>query len=145
MAKGKYHEWQTKKGLKQLKKWAEDGLIDAQIAHNVGITTKTLYEWKNKYSSICDALKEGKRVIDLEVENALLKRARGYQEEIESVKVLSDGSIIRFKEILLHEPSTTAQIFWLKNRQPEKWRDRKVVEITGTIDSFFDDDDDDEI
>ena len=46
MAKGKYHEWLEPDGLVLLKGWARDGLKDAQIAHNMGITTKTLYEWK---------------------------------------------------------------------------------------------------
>ena len=98
MAKGKYEYWRTTDGLILLKGWARDGLKDEQIAHNCGITVKTLYEWKNRYSDICDALKKGKEIVDYEVENALLKRAK--------------------------QGDVTAQIFWLKNRRPEKWRDK---------------------
>ena len=64
MAKGKYREWLSEDGLIKIQGWARDGLIDEQIAHNMGITTKTLYEWKNKYGEISEALKKGKEVID---------------------------------------------------------------------------------
>lgn len=88
----------------------------------MGITRKTLAEWKNRYSDICDTLKKGKDVVDYEVENALLKQAR--------------------------EGNTTAIIFWLKNRRPNKWRDKpadesvqeavnKAAELLGGINSVI--------
>lgn len=98
MAKGKYQRWLEPDGLLLLEGWARDGLTDEQIAHNMGITSKTLYVWKNEYSDICEALKKGKEVVDYQVENALLNKALG--------------------------GDTTAQIFWLKNRRPDKWRDK---------------------
>ena len=84
MAKGKYERWLEPDGLLRLEGWARDGLTDEQIAHNIGIAPKTLYEWKKRYGEICKALKKGKEVVDIQVENALLKRALGYeyQEEI---------------------------------------------------------------
>ena len=97
MAHGKYKEWLSEENLALLEGWARDGLTDEQIAHNVGITAKTLYEWKNKHRAICDALKKGKEVVDYQVENALLNKALN--------------------------GDTTAQIFWLKNRRPDKWRE----------------------
>lgn len=129
MAKGKYHEWLSEDGLIKIQGWARDGLIDEQIAHNMGITTKTLYEWKNKYSEISEALKKGKEVIDRQVENALLKRALGYaydettyEDGVETKRVT--------KEVA---PDTTAQIFWLKNRKPAEWRDKIEQQQTVTI------------
>ena len=77
MAKGKYEYWLTPEGLLKLEAWARDGVIDEQIAANIGISRETLYQWKNKYSDISDALKRGKEVVDIQVENALLKRALG--------------------------------------------------------------------
>ena len=59
MAKGKYQEWLTPEGLLRIEGWARDGLIDEQIAHNMGINPATLYDWKKKYPEISEALKKG--------------------------------------------------------------------------------------
>lgn len=129
MAKGKYHEWLSEDGLIKIQGWARDGLIDEQIAHNMGITTKTLYEWKNKYGEISEALKKGKEVIDRQVENALFRRAIGYKcDEV----IYERGKEVRrvTKEVA---PDTTAQIFWLKNRKPAEWRDKIEQQQTVTI------------
>lgn len=76
IAKGKYEKWLTPEGLLKLEGWAREGLTDEQIAGKMGIHRDTLNEWKKKYSDISDTLKRGKEVVDLQVENALLKRAR---------------------------------------------------------------------
>ena len=96
--KSKYGDFVDRKGLVLVRGWARHGLTDVQIAKNIGITTSTLYEWKNKYPEFSEALKESKEVADFEVENALYKKAK-----------MGD---------------VTAQIFWLKNRQPRDWRDK---------------------
>lgn len=80
------HEWTTEEGLLKIEGWAKTGLSNRQIAENIGINEATLYKWKNEESEIDKALKKGKAVIDFQVENALLKRALGY-DYIESVKV----------------------------------------------------------
>ena len=129
MAKGKYHEWLSEDGLIKIQGWARDGLIDEQIAHNMGITTKTLYEWKNKYSEISEALKKGKEVIDRQVENALLKRALGYAYDETTYEDGVETKRVK-KEVA---PDTTAQIFWLKNRKPAEWRDKIEQQQTVTI------------
>ncbi len=128
MANGKYEYWLTPDGLLLLEAWARDGLTDDQIASNVGISRKTLYEWKTKYSDICDALKRGKEVVDIQVENALFKRAMGYEyEETKIIISEKDGKRVETVKKQM-PPDTTAQIFWLKNRKPEKWRDRVEVQ-----------------
>ena len=91
-----------------LEGWARDGLTDEQIATNMGICRDTLIQWKKKFPDISDTLKKGKEVVDYQVENALLNKARG--------------------------GDTTALIFWLKNRKPEKWRDKQDVEHLGRLD-----------
>nr|WP_308743166.1 helix-turn-helix domain-containing protein [uncultured Anaerocolumna sp.] len=78
MDKGKYEYWLTPDGLLRLEAYVRDGLTDEQIAHNLGITPSTYYEWKKRYPEISEALKRGKEVVDVLVENALLKRALGY-------------------------------------------------------------------
>jgi len=107
LAKPKYEKWLTEEGLTLIEGWARDGLIDEQIAKNMGISTATLYKYKNNHQEILEALKKGKEVIDMMVENALLKNAL--------------------------EGETTAAIFWLKNRKPNEWRDTKNIEAKQEI------------
>ena len=127
MAKGKYQQWIEPEGLTLLEGWARDGLTDEQIAGNIGINTSTLYDWKNKFPKISESLKKGKEVVDIQVENALLKRALGYEfQETRVEKSDKDGT--KIIQTLKHIPAdTTAQIFWLKNRRPDKWRDKPEI------------------
>lgn len=107
MAKGKYKKWLEPDNILRMQAWARDGLSDEQLAHNMGITPSTLYEWKKKYPEISESLKKGKEVADIEVENALHELA-------------VSGNV-------------TAIIFWLKNRLPEKWRDKRDVNLGGEV------------
>lgn len=136
MAKGKYTDWITPEGLLKIEGWARDGLTDEQIAKNIGISRSTLNVWKDRYSDISDALKKGKDVIDRQVENALLKRALGY--EYEEVKEKFEDDVITERTVTKKEvvPDTTAQIFWLKNRKPDKWRDKPGYEDTSELDKL---------
>ena len=136
--RSKVDEWLTPDGLLLLKGWARNGLKDKLIANNMGITAKTLYEWKNKYSDIREALKKGKEPADIEVEDALFKAAIGYYVTVkEPIKVktkkqLKDKGTIEEEHVEFIEketyipPNPTAIIFWLKNRKPEAWRDRPM-------------------
>lgn len=121
MAKGKYADWITPEGLLRLEGWARDGLTDEQIAKNIGINVGTIYEWKNRFTEISNALKKGKEVVDREVENALFKTATGFTGP--------DGKY--------YPPNTTAQIFWLKNRKPAEWRDKRDVEVSDNMSDGF--------
>lgn len=129
MAIGKYKEWLEEDKLLLLESWARTGLTDEQISHNMGIATGTLYEWKKKYSEINEALKNGKEVVDILVENALLKRALGYKYE--EVKTETEMGIVTkvTKTVKEVQADTTAQIFWLKNRKPAEWRDKREVDM----------------
>lgn len=127
MARSKSEYWLTPEGLTLIEGWARDGLTDEQIAHNIGIAPCTLYEWKNRYPEISEALKNGKEVVDRAVENALLKRALGYDYTEKRVETSASGNT-KTITITKHIPGdTTAQIFWLKNRKPDVWRDRREV------------------
>lgn len=99
MAKGKYEYWRSDDGLLMLEGMARDGLTDEQIAKRMGIGTTTLYRWQNDFREIWEALKKGRAPIDYEVENKLLELCRAGDK--------------------------TAIIFWLKNRRPDLWKDRR--------------------
>jgi transposase-like protein len=90
-----------------LKGWARNGLTNEQIAQNMGISKQTFYEWRNKFSDFADLIKEDKDYADTQVENALYKAAM--------------------------EGNTTAQIFWLKNRRRNNWKDKQDVEVSGEV------------
>lgn len=121
MSKPKSEEWMTDDKLVILEGWVRDGLTDEQIAANVGISVRTLYRWKQQYCQICHALKKGKDTADREIENALFKRAKGYDFTETRIKK-KDGVVVEETVITKHIPGdTTAQIFWLKNRKPEYW------------------------
>ncbi len=144
VAKGKYQKWLEPENLILLEGWARDGLTDEQIAHNMGIAYSTFKEWKNKYPAISATLKKGKEVVDTEVENALLQKALGMtktiQKPIKLKEVLYDNGkrtsekehIEFVEEEIFIPPDTTAQIFWLKNRRPDKWRDKQKDEVDTT-------------
>lgn len=129
MRRDKYKYWLTKEGLIKIEGWAKDGLSDEQIAHNIGINKGTIYQWKKKYKAIDEVLKKGKEVVDRQVENALLKRALGYDYE-EETKMIAESGKKSIKVVKKHiPPDTTAIIFWLKNRKREQWRDVNKIEI----------------
>ena len=78
------------------------------------------------FQNISTALKKGKEVVDIEVENALLKRALGYTITVVEQKVDKFGDVHDLKKDVHIPGDTTAQSFWLKNRKPDKWRDKVV-------------------
>lgn len=130
-------EWKDRLALVQ--GWARDGLSNEQIATNMGISVKTLYEWQNKYSEFREALKKGKEVVDREVENALLKRAMGYTYTEIREETDPDGNVRVIKTVKEVQPDTTAQIFWLKNRKPAEWRDKKDIDANVNVSQKLED------
>ncbi|MEG2919102.1 MAG: helix-turn-helix domain-containing protein [Clostridium sp.] len=142
MAKSKW-ETNVKDKLLLVEAWARNGLTDEQIAKNLGISKDTFYKYKKEHTDFSDSLKRGKEVVDIEVENALLKRALGYKydevtKELCKDKETGEGELKITKVVTKEvQPDTTAQIFWLKNRKPEEWRDRKEVDYSGTINNPY--------
>lgn len=150
----KYDRWLTEEGLLKITGWARDGLIDKQIAHNMGVSYTSLRDWKNQFPEIAEALRKGKEVVDREVENALFKSAIGYTQTIRKpvkVKVIDydpeTGRKIRetetwkaVEEEIHVPPQVTAQIFWLKNRKPDQWREKNDLTLTpsnGVLESLI--------
>ncbi len=72
-----WEQWHTKENLELVEGWARDGLSDEQIAKNMGIAVSTLYDWKKRHLEFMEAFKKGKQVVNVELENALFKKAIG--------------------------------------------------------------------
>ncbi len=142
MAKSKW-ETHVKDKLILVEAWARNGLTDEQISKNLGIAYSTFREYVKKYSALSAALKKGKEIVDIEVENALLKRALGYKYDEVTKELIEDKetgiSELKVTKVVTKEvvPDTTAQIFWLKNRNPEEWRDKKEVKHDGNINNPY--------
>jgi hypothetical protein len=134
--KGLYEYWISKEGLLKVEGWARDGATDKIIAKKIGITPATVAEWKKRFPKFAESLKRGKEIVDREVENALLKSAKGYDyEEVESRLDKDTGEMVVVRRTVKHVPaSTTAQIFWLKNRKPQDYREKQEVELSGKVD-----------
>lgn len=142
MAKSKW-ETHVKDKLILVEAWARNGLTDEQISKNLGIAYSTFREYVKKYSALSAALKKGKEIVDIEVENALLKRALGYKYDEVTKELIENQetgtSELKVTKVVTKEviPDTTAQIFWLKNRKPEEWRDKKEVKHDGNINNPY--------
>lgn len=109
------------------------GAIDTELASFFEVAESTIYEWKINHESFSESIKRGKELADANVASRLYERAMGFTHPDEEIKVLSLGTgmgseIERVPVTKVYPPDTTAAIFWLKNRQPKKWRDR--VDVT---------------
>lgn len=102
------------------------GATDLEIADFFEVSVASLYRWKNEHPEFCEALKEAKAEADKRVEESLYHRALGYSHD--AVKIFMPAGATEPVHAPYREhypPDTTAAIFWLKNRQPERWRDKQ--------------------
>lgn len=114
------------------RKFALLGATDAQIADALGVTVTTLTNWKHAHPGFLAALKEGKDHADAAVVESLYRRATGFQHK--SVKIMQyEGEPIIVPFIEKFAPDPTSMIFWLKNRRPGEWREKREVEHSGEV------------
>lgn len=114
------------------------GAKDTELADFFGVVEKTINNWKKEHPKFLQSLKEGKLQADAEIANSLYNRAKGYQATELREEESEDG----YKKVTTtkHVPAdATSAIFWLKNRQPGRWRDKQEQEITvSTHEDFLD-------
>lgn len=113
------------------------GATDKEIADFFDVAESTINEWKLEFPEFSESLKKGKTLADANVGQRLYERALGFEHDSEEIKVVSMGKegsgIERVPIRKIYPPDTVAAIFWLKNRQPSKWRDKQEVEHSGEI------------
>lgn len=111
------------------------GADDKRLVKFFGCGERQLNIWKKQYPEFGAALKKGKDEWDAEVVKSLYHRAMGYSHK--AVKVFfHEGQVIEHEYVEHYPPDTAACIFWLKNRQPDHWRDQpgntyNVLQISG--------------
>lgn len=118
----------------EAQKLAEMGFTNEEIADFWGRSRRSLQRWLKKYPEFCHTLKAAKRKADKRIEESLYKRAQGFQ--IKETTYEKRGKELKLvKEVLKQVvPDTTAQIFWLKNRRPDLWRDKHEHAVGGAED-----------
>jgi len=121
----------------QLAFWmARDGLIEKDIAKQLKVCKRTITTWKNLYPEFKAALKEGKKKPDDLVETKLFQRATGYSFPEDKI-MQYEGEPVIVTTIKHIPPDVVAQIFWLKNRRPDQWRDRHEIDFTDKLDEMI--------
>lgn len=113
---------------------AEDGKTNEEIADFIGVHVRTLECWLKKDRQFLWAVKEAKSIADDLVEASLFKKAIGYQHVVDKV-AFHDGMVVREEVVEKFPPDTKAAEFWLKNRQPDRWREKKEVELSGAVET----------
>lgn len=132
--RGRPPEYNPKHHIPWVRMLARQGMTGVEIAKEMGITERTLYNWAKKDQDFFQSLNEGRESTDSEVENALLKKALGgvVKETRKTAVRDSNGDATGKQRVEIIErevlPDTAACIFWLKNRQPDKWRDKREYE-----------------
>ena len=102
------------------------GATDEKLAVFFDVNPDTIHEWKKVHPKFSESIKRGKFVADAEVADSLYQRAKGYSHPEVDIKMFQ-GDIIETEVTKHYPPDTAAAIIWLKNRQPELWRDKQEV------------------
>lgn len=105
------------------------GATDEKLAEFFEVNPDTIHEWKKVYPKFSESIKKGKTVADSEVAHALYHRAKGYEHPEVDIKMFQ-GEIIKTDLIKHYPPDTAAAMIWLKNRQPELWKDKQEIDHT---------------
>lgn len=141
MANGKWRQWTEPESIERIVNWAANGLTNEEMARSMGVHRATLQRWIVDHSDIRDAIKRGRLLACEAIENALFKKATGmvledtveeYKGELRDGKP-SNGTVTKRTVRRQVPPDTAAAIFYLKNRMPERYSDRRTVEVEPTV------------
>lgn len=112
----------------QAQKLCELGATDLELAEFFDVDVRTVYRWKHEHDEFCQALIVGKEALDTRVERSLYQRAVGYSFNSEKL-FHYQGGVTRADTIEHVPPDPGAALLWLKNRQPDKWRDKTETDV----------------
>ncbi len=128
-SRGKY----SPKLARFVNRLAKLGLTHPQMADVLGVAESTFYKWKAERADFRTALQMGMAVADARVTDSMYRAACGYTHEEEVIRVLADGQVVRVPTLKHYPPNPNLIMFWLKNRQPELWKERVEVQEQPTI------------
>lgn len=134
-----YKEWLSEEKLNQIKSWKGEGISHEELANRIGINRTTLYSWIQRCPEIKDAIKQGQERTVQYIENALMKKINGYTlRDTKRYKTTDkDGNIVERIEVTEKEvgPDTSAIIYALKVKDPDRWNEKIRMEHSGRVDS----------
>lgn len=105
------------------------GMNNEELAKFFEVSKSTLCKWIAEINEFSDSVKRGRSDADADVAVSFHKRAKGYQYVEESEEYDKHGKVVKIKKTTKEvPPDAGAALNWLKNRQPDKWRDKKEVE-----------------
>jgi hypothetical protein len=111
----------------QARKLCARGFSDKELGEFFNVSEQTINAWKHAHPRFLESIKSGKEEHDTGlVENALLKRALGYEHDDVDIRVVN-GALVKTPIKKMYPPDTKALEFWLKNRNPGRWRDKQIV------------------
>lgn len=115
------------KKLEEVKELSKQGYTEIELSKKLNISIKTLRDWKETYPELMRIIEESNEYYEDKVEQALIKRALGYEYEETEIVASKDGKTSKVKKTKKEvPPDTNAIIFLLKNRNPKKWRNYKT-------------------
>lgn len=125
----------------QVVKLCKLGLTDKELSDVFSVSERTWNYWKGNYPELLHAIRAGKEVADAIIAERLFERAKGFEHDAIELKVVSDGmgmgsSVEKVAVRKIYPPDTIAAMFWLKNRQPDRWRERAEVDHTSKGESI---------
>lgn len=133
--------WTSDEGMGLIASMYRAGKTDEEVAQEIGISRSTLFEWRLSTPELSETVRMAKKQADYEVVNSLFKNATGYAYteqipvKLKSSKYDEHGRKTEEERVEIvtiqkwHEADVPAQIFWLKNRDPENWRDKREYEV----------------
>lgn len=138
---GRPTKYNEKKHLQLGKLCAKACMTDKEICEELDIAESTLYLWKNKYKGFSEALQIEKDKVDERVEKSLYSLAVGYEED--DIKIFQfQGVDVQVPFVKKYKPDLGAITLWLKNRQPDKWRDKQEIDLKTEINVIYADEGD---
>lgn len=106
----------------------EKGMTDAEVADILGVVPATIHNWKKSQPGFLESIKAAKANFDGKVERRLAERAMGYSHESVKIFCNKDGEVTEVPYREHYPPDTGAAVFWLCNRQPDRWK-QKVTHV----------------
>lgn len=130
-------KWEThvKPYIMSIEAWARSGLLDKDIASKLNVAYSTFRTYVKQHTELEEALQTSKEIANAAVESKLYQRACGYNYE--EVRTKEEGEkVTEVTTITRHVvPDITAQKFWLMNREPDRWKEKQDVNLSGTVGS----------